>query len=352
MATKNNYVNFIDFGRKGRSIPMKEMFESDVFKFLDKDVNIRERITVTYTTPGMMDGKIALEEDLKKLAKIYKDSISVSALAAVNRGDVIIIFNEKSTKRLPVWCPFFKIKKNGISKTVVDVTNYVQSHTDRATGEYTATVPYKKLYSLIVGAYIFSICDKRTVLTPRMRKYCALVWAKMFCKVLAMKVGLQSNKDRYDAFMYFAMRYFMEYILETPPAISEAEAKSYFAGGVLNSTAAHIEQACQDRNIDLYSNFTIFCTTLFNNDITGIRGMRLNSGDNINFAYFLRQYMQLYYLPIALSLVSFPHFIWAIFSANQFAYIFNDKLISTNVSVDEYPIISVELQSMAVEHRN
>lgn len=330
---------------------MKEMFETDVFKFLDKDVNIKERITVTYTTPGMMDGKIVLEEDLKKLAKIYKDRLSIAAFNAVMKGDVIIIFNERSNKRLPVWCPFFKIKKSGVSKTVVDVTNYVQSHTDKATGDYTATVPYKKLYSLIIGAYIFSICDKRTVLTPDMRKYTALVWAKMFCKVLAMKVGLQSNKDRYDAFMYFAMRYYMEYILETPPAVSQATALSYFPGRILNSTAAHIEQACEDRNIDLYSNFTIFCTTLFNNDITGIRGMRLNSGDNMNFAYFIRQFMTLYYLPITLSLVSFPHFIWAIFSANQFAYIFNDKLIATNVSVDEYPKIAVELDAMSAEQR-
>ena len=332
---------------------MKEMFESDVFKFLDKDVNIKERITVTYTTPGMMDGKIVLEEDLKKLAKIYKDGLSVAAFAAVAKGDVLIIFNEKSTKRLPTWCPFFKIKKGGVSKTVVDITNYVQTHTDKATGDFSATVPYKKLYSLIVGAYIFSICDKRTVLTPTMRKYTAIVWAKMFCKVLAMKVGLQSNKDRYDAFMYFAMRYYMEYILETPVAISKTEAAAYcFNGGILNSTAAHIEQACEDRNIDMYSNFTIFCTTLFNNDITGIRGMRLNSGDNINFAFYIRQFMTLYYLPITLSLVSFPHFMWAIFSANQFAYIFNDKLIATNITVDEYPKIAVELDRMAAEHRS
>ena len=324
---------------------MKDIYESDVFEFLDKGVNIKEILVENFKSNGRVDCKDLLEDEFKKIGKIYKDELSKRALIAVSKGDIIVFYNDKTTKRIPVWFPFFKIKSNGVSKTVVDVTNYVQIRKDKDTGDTEVNVAYKKLYCLIVSAYIFSKCEKHTVLTPTLMKYTANVWAKMFCKILSMKVGLQSNKERHDAFMYFAMRFYLQYVLEAPVAVAEQIAKSTQFNGVLNSTAASIEQACADREIDLYSNFTVFCTTLFNNDITGIRGMRINSGDNITYAYYIRQFIQMYYPPITLSLVSFPHFIWAVFSANNFAYLMNDKLLES-ISVDEYPKIIAELTRM------
>ena len=326
---------------------MKDVHESEVFMFLNKDGSIQKRCQ-SNITKNMIDCKHLLADTFKTIMKVYKDNLTLRTMDAINKG-TLIVYATKEMDRLPVYYPFVKFKHGGTVKVAVDISNYVTIKTDKVTNEETATIDMKKLYCLIISGFLYlnNFSSKTATVTPTMLKYCALIWAKLFCKVLIMKVGLATNRDRHDAFMYFAMKYFIINIMECPETVAEDIACTQFKGKVVNPTARYINETVKDRGIELYSDLVTFCNTMFNADITGMRGIRVtgSTNDTITFDFFIRQYIQLYYVTAGLTLASFPHFLWMIISVNNFAFLFNDSTIEP-MCTDEFPKIWNEILRM------
>lgn len=322
---------------------MKEVRDSEIFKLLDKKGNIdakcRNNLSKTMVNLGP-----TLSDQLKTLIKIFKDPLTPKAVAAVESGSVIIYYTPE-TDRLPVYFPFIKFKQNGVSKIAVDVSNYCSVKIDKVTNEMSATIDNKKLYAMLIPAYMYLTMypSKDSIMPPYINKITSDLWAQLFCKVLVSKVGLGTNKDRLDAFLYFAQKYFLLNIMEVPEAQAEDIAIMQFKNKSVNPTAMTIAEACSARSIDMYADLITFCDTLFNADITGLRTMRLNgSNDGMTFDTYVRNYIQLYYAPSGLALASFPHFMWMLIAANNYAYIFNDAVIE-KVCMSSYPKLMSEI---------
>lgn len=325
---------------------MKDVHESEVFKFLNKDNAIQKRCQ-SNITKNMVDCKELLVDTFKTILKVYKDNLTLEAMNAVKAGRLIVYYT-KGDDKLPVYYPFIKFKHSGTLKVAVDVSSYISVKTDKATGDEVANIDMKKLYCLLISGYLYleKFADKTVTLSPALQKYCANIWAKLFCKVLIMKVGLGTNRERHDAFMYFSMKYFLLNILETPETVAEDIALSQFKGRVINPTAKYINETVKTRGIDMYADLIAFCNTMFNAEITGMRGIRVNgSNDAITFDFYIRQYIQLYYVTAGLSLSSFPHFLWMIISTNNFAFMFNDSTIEP-MCTDDFPKIWNEILRM------
>ena len=95
-----------------------------------------------------------------------------------------------------------------------------------------------------------------------------------------------------------------------------------------------VETQCADMNIDMYENFERFCWVLFNQEMTGLRTLTVKqSADTITTQYYVSQYIMTYGVTSAFSLSSMPYFIWMIFSACNWSYLFNDKMIESVVSL-------------------
>ena len=316
---------------------MKDVHESEVFKLLDKNGAIRKKCQTNLTT-NMVNCKDLLEDNLRTVLKVFKDNLTSRAVDAVKNGSLVLYYT-KGTDRLPVYYPFIKFKQGGVPKLAIDLSNYITVKKDKLTEEQTANIDVKKLYSLLVSGYLYLTLwyTKDSTVTPELLRITSNLWAKMFCKVLIMKVGLATNQDRLQAFMYLAQKFFLINIVECTPAVAEDIALMQFKDRKPNSTAKVINEACDARGIDLYKDIITFCETLFNADITGLRGMRINgSSDLMTFDYYVRQYIQLYYVTAGLSLASFPHFMWLLISANNFSYIFNDATIEP-MCTTEFP---------------
>ena len=322
---------------------MKDVHESEIFKLLDKKGNIFSKCQSNLSKTGV-DLAPYLEDTFKIIARIFKDPLTNRAIEAVH-NKTLRLYYTPAADRLPVYYPFIKARKNGVPTISVDLSNYVSVSTDKITEETTVKIDNKKLYSMMVSGYLYLTLfyNRDSVMSPTLMALLSNIWAQLFCKILIQKVGLSTNRDRLDAFMYFAQKYFLLNICEYPEQSAENMALMQFQNRDVNPTAKSISEACSARGIEMYSDLITFCNTLFNADITGLRGMRLSgSNDGMTFDYFVRQYIMMYYAPSGLSLASLPHFVWMIIAANNYAYIFNDAVIEKCCTKD-FPKIMSEI---------
>ena len=320
-----------------------------VYKYMLKD---KESVLNTYRLEiikgGMIDLAPELTTQLANIRKIYNDVLTSKALDAVEKGDLIIFAARNPKHCMPSYMPFIKYKVGDKQKVAIDVTKYVVLKPIKGQDDaYDVTIDIKKLYCFIISAYLYqSKFDKDTQISSKLAKSSAVVWAKLFCKVLEMKVGLATNKDRHDAFMYFAMMFFLVNLIDYNKESAENLAKSFFRSNMVSPTVKFIEASVNDKNINMYESFETFCNTLFDPDITGLRSLRLKGTNNvINVEYYVSQYITLYHMTSAFSLAAFPYFIWMIISTCNWAYLFNDKTIEA-IASEEYGNIMPELYKM------
>jgi len=328
---------------------MKLVNDSMVYKYMLKD---KESVLNTYRMELLKGGTIDLAPhlatQLANIKKIYSDAITTKAMEAIDAGTLKIVAARNPRHCMPSYMPFIKYKMGDMSYVAIDVTKWVVLKPIKGNeDQYDVTVDIKKLYCFIISGYLYQAkFDRDTQINAKLAKSCAITWAKLFCKVLEMKVGLATNRDRHDAFMYFAMMFFLVNIIDYNKESAENLAKSYFRSGTVSPTVRFIETTVEDKNINLYESFEIFCTTLFNPEITGLRSLRLKGTNNvINVEYYVSQYITLYHTTSAFSLAAFPYFIWMVISACNWAYLFNDKTIEA-IASEEYGNIMTELYRM------
>ncbi len=326
---------------------MKYIQETTIYEFMNngKEDLLNKHIS-EFLSKGMTVLNAEFEMELKTIKRNYADAISTKALAAVESGDIILGLANDPMISLPSYMPFIKFKRANKTSVAIDVTRYVKV-TKQKSGPNTYSIDTNKLYCLITAGYLYlAVFDKTTVLSTALMTTSATVWARMFCKVLEMRVGLATNRDRYDAFMYLAMKFFLKSVIEAPEGICDSIARSYFPTKKPNAIASRTEMLAEERNIEMFKDLPTFCQTIFNNEFTGLNPLRVNgSKDVMNYSYYVAQYISLFYLPAVLSLECYPYFIWVVLSASNWGYFFNDKLIQ-ELSKNEAPKMMVELFKM------
>ena len=312
----------------------------------------KESVLNTYRLELLKGGMINLNtefaQQLANIKKIYTDVLTTKAVDAVINGSVILFAAKNPKHCMPSFMPFIKYKNGDKQFVAVDLTKWVILKPIKGSDEqFDVTMDIKKLYCFIITAYLYqSKFDRDTQISSKLAKSSAIVWAKLFCKVLEMKVGLATNRDRHDAFMYFAMMFFLVNIIEYNKESAENLAKSFFRSNTVSPTVRYIETSVENRSIDMYQSFEVFCSTLFDPDITGLRSLRLKGTNNvINVEYYVSQYITLYHMTSAFSLAAYPYFIWMVISSCNWAYLFNDKTIES-IASEEYGNIMTELYRM------
>ena len=327
---------------------MKDVHETDIFQILDAKNNIRKKVESNIKN-SMVDLKPYLTEQLRRVRNIWNDNLTNKTLAAIESGNIIVYYTP-GADRLPIFYPFIKFKVAGVPKIAVDISNFNNGITkNAATDELNVKIDDKKLYTLITSAYLYLAAypTKDSTLPPYLATMLSDLWAKLFCNVLVAKAGLGTNKDRYEAFMYFAQKYFLLNILEVPPQTADDIAAMQFKGKTLNPTTKQIAEACASRGLEMYTNLPTFCNVLFNADITGLRALKVSNNNNevMNFEAFLRNYITTYYAASGLSLAALPYFMWMTLSANMNSGTFKDNLI-IKFCGNDYPKIMSEINRM------
>lgn len=261
---------------------------------------------------------------LDAFKKTYRETIVNLVINAIKKREIIIIYPQVD-KRFPANIPFLKTKINGKPVSVVDLSKYANINLDDGGAIETVECSVEKLYGVLVPAYLDLKLFYNTVALPSEAiKHLAIMWAKMFNKVLISRRVFVGNNEKYEAFMYFAMKFFMSYYLQCPEALSDKIAIDYL-DGVKSKYIDFVETNLQTKMIDLYKDWTTFAHSMFSNDVTNIMSFN-TSGITMDE----KLYLQLFDSSMGkdgayLALWSVPYFIYCIFVTFIKGNILNDR---------------------------
>ena len=305
---------------------MRHYTDSDFYKSVNAGNSFQNKLAQTLRSISpriILNDKI--DSDLDQLKKVYKESIIIKVINAIKKNELIIICPTPEN-RFQSFCPFVKAKVKGKECVIIDVSAYtsVKLGEDNEIEGY--SVDIDKLYALTVPAYIsLKLYGPGVVLPSEATKYLSYIFARMFCNTLQTNAlgVLQNHAERYEAFMYFAMRFFMIYYLECPMGIVDSISNGFLSAGK-SEYINFIESRVADMGINLYENFGCFCRNLFNNEITNIKGMAQKVND-VNQSTFLTIFKNQYSINAIMSLCSVDYFTYAIFAAYSKVNIMNDR---------------------------
>lgn len=329
---------------------MKLIQETDMFQFMNgnREAVINTRIK-TLITGGMKNVSQELDYNLRTIERAFKDPLTIAALDAIHLGNLIPFIAVDPKESMPIYMPFIKFATgDGKMRMAVDLTQFSEIRYDEINDMLDVKINNAKLYVLLVTAYIYyEFANKTTALTPAMNQLTSSVWAKMIVNIFNAELGLSTNRERQDAFMYFAQKFFLKNILECAPAICENDAIYQFPNKKKPNLVVEMESIIAEKGIDIYADFTTFISTLLNADITGLNQNRakIKSGQ-IGLQWFMSKFIARYGVASGFAVAAFPYFMWMLFSANNSAWMFTGDRIIENLSKTEFPKIMNEIYRM------
>ena len=242
--------------------------QSDIFAYFEKSgAGMKKRMQTIVTQPSATEIiNDRLEEPLTIFAHTFKEPIAMRAVTAVRQGK-LVLFIPKQDVAPPECLPFFRYTKGGESKVAVNMMNVVDVAPGGSTGElYYSVSDMRKFYSVLVAAYINLVIPEPSDYPVKAMEFGALMWAKMFCKILNTTIGLATSRDRYAAFFHYAVRFFLTYYIGAPAATVDAIAKATLKGNDANPYVMAIAEYLDSdpkQAAKFYGSFTGFCEILF-----------------------------------------------------------------------------------------
>lgn len=334
---------------------MRMLQTSDMWLRLDKSNNKEYSKRMNLILSGSKDIVILqgqLEVQLQRIKKFYRSASVVKMIDAVKNGDLVLFYSTTPRLDLPVCLPFFKYQKGEYPKVAVNLTPHLKYNEFKDTDEIEYEIDLKKLYSIVLPAYYYlALFNPKCVLSNKAIDLSARLWSKMFVKILIKVLGISSNKEKLDTFTYFSMMFFMIYYLDTPKKIAEDIAEKNLRTGK-NVLISEIESKLEERNINIYDGFEVFCNTIFRNEYTKVRsigGKNSLHGGNLDYSFFIKNYINTFDFSSYLSLASYPYFIFSLFAASTMshlnsAYGFEDIVRGDNPA--DFQNVLVELNKM------
>lgn len=312
---------------------VRPLMETDIFRYLeDSHAGIAKRMKAILTNPkATVILNTRMEETITKFVQTFKEPIVLKAVSAIRNGDLVLFYANPDVN-LPECMPFFRYAINGgKGKVAVNLTNVASIAGDEKDGYYYVN-DMRKLYCMIIGAYINLKVPDPAEYPIKTMEFGAITWAKHFCKILNTTIGLSTSRDRYAAFFYFAARFYLTYYVGAPKATVDSISKAILKGGEGNAFIDAIQNSLDtpEKEASFYGSFTGFCTVLFDNGITNTKALRMamaSPTEKLNMSFYLRKYIDSYYQSAILSLASAHYFTWLLLCVQKRAFLVNIKML-------------------------
>jgi hypothetical protein len=308
---------------------MRSYLDSDVFNIINRGNAFQSKLLSSIrkiNKETIVNDKV--KSSIEAMKRVYKESILLKATEAVNKKRILLICPPIEDAFVEYF-PYVKAKVSGENKVIVDISRFTTIDRDDTGKPLSYNVDVVKLYNFLIPAYIsLELLGPHTVLGSDTIRYLSSIWARMFCNVLmSNSMGvLQNHHERYQAFMYYTMRFFMTYYLGSPEAVVNKISNGYI-DNKKSEYILFIENNLTRREDDaakMYTGFFNYCEVMLNNDITNIKGMNQRVKDT-NQSEFLAIYRNQYGMNALMSLCSVDYFINTIFNGWNKSNYLRDK---------------------------
>ena len=300
---------------------MRKLKDSDIFTvFINRDNSILGRINsiLQNAEPSTVILNKYIYQDIKRyIVDKYKEE-SVNKMANMISSGQIVIFRVDPPSNISSAIPFFVYKRNGVTHAAVNLTGVVKEiKLNDGSIQYELVENAKKAYNILMSAYLaVSKFTEKTTILPDLAYHSAIVWAEMFNTPLFDIVGLH-NTDRRDAFMYFAIKFFLKYYVDYPEQMIENSALKFI--GKKNQLIFDMEEAIERKDLDIYKDMSSFIRMLCDNEITGVKGI------NMNLQMYITKFASAYSSTALGALCTFPYFVFVIIAASSKTKLVKDK---------------------------
>ena len=329
---------------------MKLIQESDIYGFIQGGhADTMNKQIADLISKGMKICTKEIDYNIRTVEKAFKDPLTVEAINAVMAGTIVPFVALNPTNAMPMYMPFIKYTtSNGDTKVAIDLTQMAHIKHDLVNDTWDIDINNSKLYVMLVSAYVYlNFSNKTSVLTPTLMNLTGDIWAKLVLRIFDNKFGLSTNRERKEAFTYFAKKFYLKNILEAVDGVIENNVLNIFPNKKKSPMVNEIEATIADRGINLYESFQTFITTMLNYEITGLNVNRLNlPKEKMGLSFFMKEFVTLYGAPAGFSLAAFPYFMWMLISANNRGWIFNGEKNIEAMSKNEFPKIMTEFYRM------
>lgn len=326
---------------------MLKITDSDIFKLQDSSGLLTQKITNVlkkgmsgFTGNDIIVLNNLLEDSLQAVKRLYNEPVVLDILNAINDGTVVLV-SLSMDYNIPKCMPFVRyVGQDRKQKVLVNLTPYLTVKKNNL-GDDLYSISAQRLYPILLCAYLsLTRFDGTYTMPAKPMEISAFIWASMFNKVLCRTVALATNKERYDAFMYFAMKYYCLRILETPERIAEDIARGYLLrkGHKDFPMLEEMLQKIERMGLNPYRGFKDFCHVLFNNEITNLRVNMQRAEANINVEFYLNRFVDQFKYESLFALGSFPYFLFAVMNAAYKTRIVNDMAFQDIVSDKDYNV--------------
>ena len=333
---------------------MLNVTDSDIFK-LQNDTGIFTK-KIEAILKKAMTGQVGktddiiilntiLEDSLRNMQRLYNEPILIEILNAVREGRIILV-SLSADYNIPKCMPFVRYKATNGNKVLVNLTPYLERKKD-SMGNTVYSVSAQKLYPIMLCAHLsLTRFVGNYALPAKALHSSAYMWASMFNQVLSKTVALGTNKERYDAFMYFAMKFFCIYYMETPEQVAEDVGRAYLVkkGRKEFPMLDAMLQSINQLGYKPFESFGSLCKTLFDNRVSNLRGifsLSSSSTKEVNEAYFLNKFVDQFSYTALFSLAAYPYFLFTILNATMKTRIVNDLSLQEIITNKDYSSLSV-----------
>lgn len=298
---------------------MKLLKDTFLFQFTDSSSNLKEKMTSYVASTDKLELK-DIEEQLDVITKRFAFPLKNKVVADVTNGIVVPMYNKDKIK-IPTFVPAYLYTYDGKVVSLVNLTTY-----GSRTKEGFFDIDPRQMFACLQTGSVAIGCYQNwnaISMNQTVAKLGALIYAKLFSKVLDKMYAVNLDPIKADKVRYAAAKFYLLNVLgKTQSESVDAYAYSTCANGTTKNTISAFEQTLPAK---AYQRLDEFIHAL---------SVSIEGASSLTIRTFIDTHIKLYGTSAIFSLEYFPYFCHMLFSVAVGAHLNAEYLIDSMVGKD------------------
>ena len=277
---------------------------------------------------GMEIGFDKMPITFSTLRNRQKSVIMSKITEAVENGDIVMVYCDPETMRIPLYLPFIILSMGNVNscKGLVFLNN---CECNPMCNEYQCDATKLKvaLESCYMGLQMFLHRNDMKLQSPQVIRPSVKMYAHIMTECLNRKFSVKLDPDIFNTVMYLMSKYFVSTVMGCHPN-DDSVMDSYCLSGCNNPNIQMLKQTVSDFQDDDFKNIQTLILSLSKHP-------RLKSRlGKLTVSGFIEAYINMYNTSMLLAMENFPYFVFNILSVTNRTYINNYQMLENIVGDD------------------